>query len=58
MIRTGTQEESSPIQLPPLSETEYSVVWKIPLSSPRACPVIRNMLFVMVTERKTVWDLS
>lgn len=56
MIRTGTQEESSPIQLPPLSETDYSVLWKIPLNSPRPCPAIRNMLFLTVTEIITVWD--
>lgn len=56
MIRTGTHEEYSPIRLPPLSETEYSVLWKIPLTDPRPCPVIRNMLFLTVTEKITVWD--
>lgn len=54
MIRTGTQEESSPKQLPPLSETEYSVLWKIPLSSPGPCPVIRNVLVLMMTENNSV----
>lgn len=38
------------------SETEYSVLWKIPLGGPRPCPVIRNMLFLMVTEKITIWE--
>ncbi len=57
MIHAGTplHEQSSPKQLPPLSKTEYSVLWKIPLRSPRPCPVIRNVLFLMVTDKITVW---
>ena len=39
-----------------LSETEYSVLWKIPLGGPRPCPAIRNMLFLMVTEKITILD--
>lgn len=57
MICTGTHAESSPIRFPPLSETEYSVLWKIPLSGPRPCPEIRNVFFLMVTEKIIVWDL-
>lgn len=49
----------SPLQsgLPPPAETEYSLSsWKIPLGGPRPCPPIRNMLFLTVTEKITVWD--